>query len=76
MIEHSACSRHEETIRMALFVLASLVVQNEKAPTPVSVGAFFAGGKFQPGLKLHLDHRIVLFVGAGGVERHVRRFFA
>ena len=46
--------------------------ENEKAPTPLSVGAFFAGGKFLL-LKLHFDHGLVLLVAAWGIERDVGR---
>jgi hypothetical protein len=61
---------------LALFGFSALaLVQSEKAPTPLSVGAFFAGGKFL-GLQFHSYHRLVLLFAAWSVDWNIRRLVA
>jgi hypothetical protein len=61
---------------LALFRFSGVaLMQSEKAPTPLSVGAFFAGGKFLRS-QLHSYHRLVLLFAAWSVEWNVGRFLA
>ena len=45
---HPARPRNEESSEAFSFGALLCRSENEKAPTPLSVGAFFAGGKFLP----------------------------